>query len=228
MTTLLEPTTLDPALETDHVWLPADPDAIVSDAPPLAPGEAIALLREYSHANRAQPLMAHSAQPISLVDDMANGTLHMCSQGNGIALAFYGSPDFITRWFNWAVNTAVIGRSAQLNWFLEKQTGRLAYICPKTREDVMRGLALQFRWEIIRDREIPLLTEGTHTETEEPLTEFADARIDALAAARAEQFMKDHIKVDSTILQRPRNIAPIYGRSGPGRAESNWATGTED
>lgn len=197
------------------------------------PTEVIAMLREYSHANRAQPLMPHADRPISLIDDMANGSLHMCSQGNGIALAFHGSPDFIQRWFNWAVNTAVIGRHAQLNWYFERQTGRLAYVCPRSRDDVLRGLALQFRWEIIRDREIPLLTDTLDAETQEPLTEFAEERIESLARAKAEAFMATHIRVNSLILQRPSNLAPIYSRSGPGRAETgraerNWATGTED
>ncbi len=162
---------------------------------------------------------------ISIRDDVpANGQLFLSSHSRGYALVFKGDTEFINRWYNWATNCGVISANSSLNWFLEQGTGRIAYVCPQTHECVERGLIKQFSWEIIRDREIPLLRDTFDPETEEPLIEFDDRAIGVLAAARARAFMAEFITADTTILSRPKQIAPIYGLSDVGRAERDWAT----
>lgn len=148
---------------------------------------------------------------VSLRDDVpANGSLYICSHSCGIAFAFEGDPGFIRRWYNFAVNTGIIGENAQLHYYLERQEGNLAYVCAASREVVLRGLVSQFRWEIIRDREVPLLVNRIDPETELPEIEFDEAKIDELAVTRAQAFMRDHIKTDRSVVIRPKDAGETY------------------
>lgn len=169
----------------------------------------------------------------SLIEDATTeGTVYSCSYGNTFTLAFKGTLPFITRWYNWAVNSCTVSANVQLNWYLgrphDNRTISLAYICPKTRDDVLRGLARQFRWEIIRDREVEPLEDRWDEETG-PVLVYDESRIEKLVKERAEQFLADHVEIDSNILARTRDIGPVYDVSPQsGRAESNWGVGNED
>lgn len=169
----------------------------------------------------------------SMVEDATTGgTIYSCSYGNTFTLALQGTLPFITRWYNWAVNTCTIGSHVPLNWYLGKpqdnQTVSLAYICPRTREDVLRGLARQFRWEIIRDKEVPALEDRWDEETG-PVLVYDEPKIEQLATERAEAFLANHVTVDSGILARTRDIGPVYEVCPRfGRAESNWGLGNEE
>jgi hypothetical protein len=159
---------------------------------------------------------------VRMLDDLQNGSLFICTYSSGDALVFQGSPEFINRWYTWAYNTEVTPRTAQLHWW----GNRCAYICAD-RAAILRGLTLQFEAEIVRDREIPVIV-TRDPETEEVDVVWDAGRVSELAAARAAAFLRDHIAVNHVIMERPRNIAPIYGLSAPGRAEQKWAaTGTE-
>ncbi len=133
------------------------------------------------------------------------------SYGENLALGFKGSPSFIRRCYNWAVNTCVIGRGQSLHWYYEAVTGKLAYVCPRDMAAIEAGLAAQFRAEIIQNREVPLLKDSWDDETESPVVEFDEARIDAMASQRAKAFMTDRIVRDNFVLSRASDVAPIYG-----------------
>lgn len=132
------------------------------------------------------------------------------SYGENLALGFKGSPSFIRRCYNWAVNTCVIHRGQSLHWYHEAVTGKLAYICPRDVAAIERGLAVQFRAEIIQNREVPLLKDGWNDETEEPVIEYDEPAIDQLAGGRARAFMAERIVRDNFVLGRPSDVAPIY------------------
>ena len=167
----------------------------------------------------------YTPPPVSIMDDLANGDLYIGTFGNTLALVFHGSLDFITRWYNWAVNTGTIGRNAQLNWY-DRGSTSLAYVCPQNREVVLRGLALQFEAEMLRERAVTVA--AIHDDETEELDVMWDAaHLRTLAAAKAEAFMRDHIAVDRVIIERAKSVAPIYDLSPVSRAEGRWGTGTE-
>ncbi len=206
---------------TDTLTLP-DTD---KDLPP--PADVIEWLREQS--SRIEESSSTGPCMVSIRDDVpANGKLYLCTHSGGYAMTFAGAPEFINRWLTWALNWGVINPTQEITWFGEKDAGRVAYICPHTQGHILRGLISQFSWEIKRDREIPLRKDYFDPETEEPVIEHDERAITDLATARAEAFMRDHIQINSTILGRPKQIAPIYGYTGAGRAESSWGRGSED
>ncbi len=148
----------------------------------------------------------------TITEDLQHGQLFLCSYGNGVALAFKGTPGFIYRWFNWAINTGVIPPSSPLNWFYGRDSGQIAYICPKRREDVVRGLAETFHQEILRER---FTTRGAT---------WDDEQIAPLARQRAEDFLTAYVEIDPTVLSNlsvdeqvesrdrgPRMRPPKYG-----------------
>lgn len=149
---------------------------------------------------------------VSLRDDVpANGKLYLCWHSTGVALAFEGGADFIRRWYNWSINTGVIGEGAQLHYYLPGYVGNLAYICVASMNDILRGLAAQFRWEIIRDREIPRLVERVDPDTEMPEVEYDEEAIAQLATARAEEFVRERIKLnDRTAIMRVEAADEVY------------------
>ncbi len=133
------------------------------------------------------------------------------SYGENLALGFKGSPSFIRRCYNWAVNTSVIRRGQSLHWMYEAVTGKLAYICPQDAATIERGLAAQFRVEIIQNREIAPLKDEWNEEADERVLELDEAAIDRLALQRAQAFMRDRIVRDNFVLSRTSDVAPIYG-----------------
>lgn len=132
------------------------------------------------------------------------------SYGANLALGFKGTPDFIERCFNWAVNTGVVHKGQRLCWFHEAVTGKLAYVCPKSIAAIERGLALQFRAEIVLSREIPPLKEEW-TEDDEFVLELDEERLDELAGQRAKVFMAERLIRDSFVLGRPQGVGEVYG-----------------
>jgi hypothetical protein len=144
---------------------------------------------------------------IKLIEDQ--GDWLISSYGANIALGFKGDPGFIERCYNWAVNTGVVHKGQRLCWFHEAVTGKLAYVCPKSVAAIERGLALQFRAEIIQSREIPPLKEGW-TEDDELILELDEARIDELAGRRAKAFMAERLIRDSFVLGRPQGVGDVY------------------
>lgn len=131
--------------------------------------------------------------------------------GAQMALGFKGPLDFIRRCHNWAENTCVIGKGASLHWFYGED-GNMAYICPQTREDIHRGLVSQFRAEIIRDKEVPLL-KNEYDEDSGWDIEFDEAEIEKLAIQRADDFINNRIKQDYFLVNDPKNIGYIYNYS---------------
>lgn len=215
----------------------SEPVAAPPDGPPQVVGPQVKLptprqviewLRVQANTHYRPARRMPAGGHVKIRDDVpANGTLHVCSEGNGIALAFQGSPDFIERWHNWAVNTAVIGPNAQLNWYLTKHTGSIAYVCPRTRAAVVRGLALQFAWEAVRDREVAFLS-VLDPETEEPTVTWTEDGAVQIGQERAEVFYREHVRADGFVIERPKNLAPVYELAGYGdRAASSWGNGTE-
>lgn len=172
---------------------------------------------------------------MNLLDDVKNnGPFMLSTYGAHYALGFKGTPDFIHRCFNWAVNTGVVGKGGQLMWYYEAETGRLAYVCPKSLKAIKNGLYLQFQAEIIMNREIAPLEDRSRDDewiekhhVEEsfdgtPTSKYDDWKIARLAARRVKEFMKDHIIKDSYFLHRPESLGNIYGLAHKGRAD-DWS-----
>lgn len=152
---------------------------------------------------------------MTLLEDVSlNEPFLLSSYGENLALGFKGTPDFIERCHNWAVNTGVIGLGQSLHWYYERVTGKLAYVCPKNHAAIERGLALQFRAEIIQAKEIPPLKEGW-TEDDEFELELDEKRVDALANQRAKTFMAENVIKDSFVLGRSQSVGDVYS-FGPG------------
>lgn len=152
--------------------------------------------------------------PVSLRDDV--GDWLISSYGENLALGFKGSTDFIRRCYNWAANTGVIHKGQKLNWFHEAVTGRLAYVCPKSVEQILAGLTLQFQAEIIQSREVLPLKEGW-TEDDEWVLELDEIKVEDLARARARAFMEERVVRDSFVLDRLTRIGDTYSVGAPGR-----------
>ena len=149
----------------------------------------------------------------------------LSSYGSNLALGFKGTPDFIARCFNWAVNTGVVGPGGQLIWYYEAETGRLAYICPKSLRAIKRGLYLQFQAEIILGKEVPVKKDRSkdeewHENPEGDLLEFHDWQIARLAGKRVKMFMKNHIVKDSFFLRFPESVGNVFGLASRGRADA--------
>lgn len=161
-----------------------------------------------------------------LADEPNHGDIYISSYARGVALIFDGSRDFVTRMHNWAVNTGVVGANAQLHWYLRGHAGSVAYICPKDREAIMRGLRMQFCAEIVRDREIPV-TREVDSDGEFVGMRYDEAFVERLAAEKAEAFFRQHITTSGIILDRTAALAPVYSLNLPGREGGAWGTGTE-
>lgn len=145
----------------------------------------------------------------SIMDE--TGEFLISYYGAQMALGFKGPLDFIRRCHNWVENTCVIGKGASLHWFYGED-GNMAYVCPQSKEDIRRGLILQFRAEIITNKEIPLLK--SEYDEEIGLTiEYDEEKIEALAAQRADYFMENRIKHDYFLANDPKNIGHIYNYS---------------
>lgn len=156
---------------------------------------------------------------LTLIQDCQNNhPMLLSSYGNNLALGFKGEPDFIERCYNWTVNTGVIGKGARLTWYYERFTGRLAYVCPKSKEAIIKGLILQFAAEIIQSREIPPLKD-IYKEDIGPILELDEIAIEKLASSRAELFMLEHVVQDDFVLNRPASLGEVYSM-GPVRRKT--------
>ncbi len=187
-----------------------------TDVPDLTDAELAALgqaLDECHFLRSPRPPAQRQPFPYEPSTGLASdvGEWLISSYGENLALGFKGSPSFIRRCYNWAVNTCVINRGQSLHWYHEAVTGKLAYVCPRDIAAIEQGLAAQFRVEIIQSREVPLLKDGWNDETESPVIEFDEARISVLASARARAFMADRIVRDNFVLSRCSEVAAVYG-----------------
>lgn len=144
----------------------------------------------------------YTPPPVRMRDDVGvHGELSIGSHGSGLELVFDGSPDFIARWFNWAVNTGVVGRNSRLHYYLRGHVGSVAYVCPRNRAAVLRGLTLQFAHEILAAGEVAKVM-TRDPETEVPETTWDEALVEQMAGERAVAFMKDHMPTKCLLLQR--------------------------
>jgi hypothetical protein len=164
--------------------------------------------------------MLQSTDFISLEEDAKNGELHLIPYGAGLALVFTGPQPFIERWFNWSVNRSVISRSSILNGWVDGFKGTRAYVCPKNRGKVLKGLVSQMAWEIVARREVEI-TVTRDPETEEVSHQWNEELVAKLAEERANHFMVNHIKTTGLVMERAKSMAPIYSVATPGRAESS-------
>lgn len=182
--------------------------------PPATLHEVTEWLRSLERAPASPPA-------VPLLEDVEHyGRLYLGSYAKDVAMGFQGTPEFIARWFNWAVNTSVITRGSSLNW-LYCERGPLAYVCAKSREVVRAGLARQFAWDIVTNREVPV-TVVRDPETEEVETLWDEEVVRAMADQRAADFMRDHITMGSSVFSRSHSVAPVFEVVGPGRAERAW------
>lgn len=192
---------------------------ITLDEPDLDNDIAFQQARAYVATYLGRQPRSRPAEPaiarVGLIQDVqANTPWLISSYGENLALGFKGDPDFIERCYNWATNTGVIGKGARLNWYYERITGRLAYVCPKNVDVILAGLKLQFRAEIIMAHEVSPLHDRTQDDDWEGEGEmrigYDEDKIDSLAAQRADAFMRDHVIRDSFVLDKLTQTAPIY------------------
>jgi hypothetical protein len=153
------------------------------------------------------------AKPIGLAEE--TGKFFISRWGPTLALGFRGEPDFIFRISNWANNTGVSKGATHWLYGMRNQFG---YVTVKDRAAILRGLAAQFRAEIIMSKEIPPLIDRWDDETESPVIEYDEARIDALANARANQFMDTRITKDNFLQTNNVGLAPVYSL-----ADEQWS-----
>ena len=150
--------------------------------------------------------------PLSFEQDVLdNSPFLLSAYGNHLALGFRGTPTFVARCHNWAINTGVIGPEARVMWY-QGECGRLGYVCPKTMRAIRRGVFLQLRAEIILAGEIPLKADHSRDDDwngEGEMLEYNDYAIARLGLKRTKAFMRDHIVRDSFLVSRP-SIAHIY------------------
>ncbi len=152
--------------------------------------------------------------PTLTEDLIAHGPWLVSSWGENLALGFKGPTSYIERSFNWATNTGVIGRGARLCWYHEAVTGKLAYVCPKSRRAIKRGVLLQIAAEIRLSREVPLLADHSKDDDwdgpPEDMIVWDDYRIYKAASKRANAFMDEHVIRDSFILDRDGGVGSEY------------------
>lgn len=143
------------------------------------------------------------------------GRFYISRWGPTLAFGFRGEPEFVTRMSNWANNTGV--SKGPTRW-VHGMRNEFGYVIVKNRETILRGLAAQFRAEIIASREIPPLVDRWDDETESIMLEYDESRIDALAAARAEAFMTERVVKDSFLQNDNTGLAPVYSL-----ADEQWS-----
>lgn len=153
------------------------------------------------------------AKPIGMAAE--TGKFYLSRWGPTLAFGFRGEPDFIRRISNWANNTGVSKGETRWVYGMSNQFG---YVITKDRATILRGLAVQFRAEIIASKEIPPLVDRWDDETESPVLEYDENRIDALAAARAAQFMEERVVKDSFLQSASTGLAPVYSL-----ADEQWS-----
>lgn len=134
--------------------------------------------------------------------------------GNSFALGFKGDNKFIQRCFNWAHNHSVT--SGGLHWFYD-HGGKLAYILIKSREDIIKGFAAQFRSDIIMGHEVPPLKDEMNPRTLDYILEYDEEKIEKMALERAEKFFAERVELENFLSRIPFSLAPVYEMSVPNR-----------
>lgn len=197
-----------PALES-----PAPPARLPSNA------EVLEWLRESRHRNAA-PFRPKAP---SLVESLKDGELFWSSYARGIALVFSGTRTFIDQWFNLAVNRGIVGPGAKLLWYEGGYQGSVAYVCPRDKDAVRRGLIAQFGWELVRDRAVPV-TRLTDPETETITLHWDEAAVEERATLLADDFIARHIRTSGIVLDRPKTYGHVYEVP---RRPRTWTSGEE-
>lgn len=143
------------------------------------------------------------------------GRFYISRWGPTLAFGFRGEPEFVNRMSNWASNTGISKGGTRWVYGMRNQFG---YVIVKDRATILRGLAAQFRAEIIMSREVPPLVDRWDDETESSVLEYDENRIDSLAAARAAQFMEERVVKDSFLQSTNTGLAPVYSL-----ADEQWS-----
>lgn len=164
----------------------------------------------------------------TLLEMLEHGEILISTYARGMGLVFRGSREFIAHLYAWAVNTGVISPSQQLHWYSRGLEGNVAYICPRDRKVIKRGLMLQMAWEIVRDREVPVEAVRDPETGDHVCVRWNESKVAWMAARRAVEFYQNHIKVSGILLTRDDGEpASIYHLRMPGREGASWGTGTE-
>jgi len=145
--------------------------------------------------------------------DATGGQFLLTHWGDSLALGFRGEPDFIRRCYNWAINRDVA--KGELHWPFDKD-GRLAYVLVENHAAIERGLAEQFRDEIILTHEVPWEREARWDNEADIYFEgeVNQTKVDQLAAKRAADFMATHVTSEPFLLKLPTSLAPVYETAG--------------
>lgn len=159
------------------------------------------------------PSLAAPFAPILLAQE--TGKFFTSRWGPTLAFGFRGEPDFIRRVSNWINNTGLSKGTPRWVFGMEKRFG---YVIVKDKAAISSALAAQFRAEIIMAKEVPPLVDRWDDETESPVIEYDESRIDALAAARAAQFMEERVVKDSFLQSSNTGLAPVYSL-----ADEQWS-----
>lgn len=156
------------------------------------------------------PMISSFSSPtLTLTDDViAHGELTISFFGYRRALGFKGNNAFIHRCFNLCVNRGIVSTLSHLRWPYGPGE-EFAYVVVETKERILRGLAEQFRSEIIMHEEIPPLNEKFDEETGEYTVEFDEPMIHALASARAADFAREHIRQDDFVTRLRVNTTTL-------------------
>lgn len=171
---------------------------------------------------------------IKLSDEPALGNLYLCSYSSGIALLFEGDEDFIQRWYNWAVNTGLLGSLSRLNRWAHPR-GSVGYVIIRAKwftdpvsrettryepmEQIQNALTAQFRAEMIMNREIAPLQDRWSDETCEYTLEYDEVRLARESRARAAAFLDTHFKRSGGILNNVPHGDGAYSVNLPAGAE---------
>lgn len=161
----------------------------------------------------------------TLLDDLiaSEGTILFSTFGNAFAIAFRGPPDFIQRGFNFCFNRGVIAPRAAIRR-MNDHGEMIYYAVVSSRERLIKGLASQFRSEILMDGEVESRVVLSENEGEEvPTTievEFDEKLLEQLARNRAEAFYHEHITHDNFMARQERedHFVPMYEMRLPRKA----------
>lgn len=149
----------------------------------------------------------------SLIDDVReNGAIYLTFTGCKFALGFKGDPSFLQRCFNLCMNRGIVGPIARLRLPFGP-CGRFAYVVTQSKKRIARGLAEQFRSEIIMAREVEPLSESVGEDGEYDV-QWNEPVIAAMAEERARAFMEDHVENDDFITKlRKSGVTVSIGRT---------------
>lgn len=155
---------------------------------------------------------------ITLLEDATqNGSFYLSHFGGKYALGFQPKcdPDFMERCLNLCYNRGIIGTDAKMRYPYGGSRS-FGYIVTDSEQRILKGFASQIRSEMIMNGEVKPVVDEIDEETEEIRLEFDDAAIDIEAFTRAEQFMKQHVKIDHFMMEigeERQEIAQVWGHA---------------